>query len=46
MVHRAVAKYSPHESEEPLSLQDHGHKVRYRNVWVRRLQGYDQPERP
>lgn len=45
MVHRAVAKYSPHAEEEPLSLQDHGHKVRYRNVWIRRLQGYDQPER-
>jgi hypothetical protein len=45
MVHRAVAKYSPHGDEEPLSLQDHGHKVRYRNVWIRRLQGYDQPER-
>ena len=45
MVHRAVAKYSPHGNEEPLSLQDHGHKVRYRNVWIRRLQGYDQPER-
>jgi Domain of Unknown Function (DUF1080) len=45
MVHRAVAKYSPHGAEEPLSLQDHGHKVRYRNVWIRRLQGYDQPER-
>ena len=45
MVHRAVAKYSPHGDEEPLSLQDHGHKVRYRNIWIRRLQGYDQPER-
>jgi hypothetical protein len=45
MVHRAVAKYSPHGDEEPLSLQDHGHKVRYRNAWIRRLQGYDQPER-
>ena len=45
MVHRAVAKYSPHGEEEPLTLQDHGHKVRYRNVWIRRLQGYDQPER-
>ena len=42
MVHRAVAKYSPHGDEEPLSLQDHGHKVRYRNTWIRRLQGYDQ----
>jgi hypothetical protein len=45
MVHRQVAKYTPHEAEEPLSLQDHGHPVRYRNVWIRRLAGYDQPER-
>ena len=45
MVHRAIAKYTPHDAEEPLSLQDHGHKVRYRNVWIRRLAGYDQPER-
>jgi len=45
MVHRLVAKYTPHGSEEPLSLQDHGHPVRYRNVWIRRLAGYDQPER-
>jgi hypothetical protein len=45
MVHRRVAQYSPHGDEEPLSLQDHGYKVRYRNTWIRRLQGYDQPER-
>jgi hypothetical protein len=45
MVHRAVARYTAHGVEEPLSLQDHGHRVRYRNVWIRRLQGYDQPER-
>jgi hypothetical protein len=25
--------------------QDHGHPVRYRNIWVRRLAGYDQPEK-
>jgi hypothetical protein len=45
MVHRAVAKYSPHGDQEPLSLQDHGHRVRYRNTWIRNLQPYDQPER-
>lgn len=45
MVHRQVARYTKHGDEEPLSLQDHGHKVRYRNVWIRRLKPYDQPEK-
>ena len=40
--HRAVAKYSPHGAEEPLALQDHDTPVRYRNIWIRRLRGYDQ----
>ncbi len=29
--------YTPHEAELPLTLQDHSNPVRYRNVWVRRL---------
>jgi len=41
-IHRRVASYSPHEPEEPLSLQDHHHAVRFRNIWIRRLKGYDQ----
>jgi hypothetical protein len=43
-VHRAVAKYTAQPAEDSLMLQDHGSPVRYRNIWVRRLQGYDQPE--
>ena len=39
---RQVGKYSPHPAEEPLSLQDHSQPVRYRNIWIRRLKGYDQ----
>jgi len=43
MAHRVVGTYAPHEAEEPLALQDHDVPVRYRNIWIRRLQGYDQP---
>jgi hypothetical protein len=44
MVYRQVAKYTPHPAEDSLALQDHNNPVRYRNVWVRRLPAYDQPE--
>jgi hypothetical protein len=44
MAHRAVGVYKPHAAEEPLTLQDHDTLARYRNIWVRRLTGYDQPE--
>jgi hypothetical protein len=43
MAHRVVGTYAPHGPEEPLGLQDHDTRVRYRNIWVRRLAGYDQP---
>jgi hypothetical protein len=47
MVYRQVAHYTPHDPEESLMLQDHnGDAVRYRNVWIRRIGPYDQPERP
>ena len=36
--------YTPHDPELPLALQDHAHPVRYRNLWIRRLAGYDVPE--
>ncbi|MCS7023655.1 MAG: DUF1080 domain-containing protein [Bryobacteraceae bacterium] len=42
MAHRVVGTYAPHAPEEPLALQDHDVPVRYRNIWVRRLRGYDE----
>src|SRR6185369_3714171 len=37
MVYRQVAHYAPHAAEEPLLLQNHNSKVRFRNIWARRL---------
>jgi hypothetical protein len=45
MVYRQVATYAAHGPEEPLGLQDHHNPVRYRNIWIRRLRQYDDPEK-
>jgi len=36
--HKAQPPYKMHADRLPISLQDHSHPVRYRNIWVRNLE--------
>ena len=42
--HRNVLPYKAHAEVGPLALQDHGHLVRFRNIWCRPVRGYDSAE--
>lgn len=35
--HESRPPYATHPDRLPISLQDHGHPVRYRNIWLREL---------
>ena len=45
MIYRQVAHYEPQPAEDSLVLQNHNDRVRFRNIWIRRMGQYDQPEK-
>jgi len=42
--HAHVGTYKPHPAEDALELQNHHTPVRYRNIWIRRLNGAEHIE--
>jgi len=41
VAHKDPPVYRKHAPKQPLQLQDHGNPIRFRNVWIRPLTGYD-----
>ena len=39
--HKKIEPYTPASAKGPLSLQDHGNPIRYRNIWIRTLNDSD-----
>jgi hypothetical protein len=42
--HRAVGQWAPHGPVGPLRLQDHNNTTRFRNIWYRKLGGWNSTE--
>jgi hypothetical protein len=39
--HKQIPPYKAAFAKGPLALQDHGNPIRYRNIWIRPITGYD-----